>query len=175
MHIAPGLVDPAKMVLAYGAATTAALYTARVAWNELKTTRLTALAARAAIATGAVLSFFQLLPHPPVGVSEVHLILGSTLFLTLGAAPAADYGLVTHAVAADALDTGIERLGQSILAKTPVAVEMGKRAFYRQVDLGLGAAYELATDTMACNLMTEDAAEGIDAFIDKREPVWKGC
>ncbi len=93
----------------------------------------------------------------------------------IDAATAADYGLVNHAVAADALDTEIERLCQSILAKTPVAVEMGKRAFYRQVDLGLGAAYELATDTMACNLMTEDAAEGIDAFIDKREPVWKGC
>ncbi len=89
MHINPGLIDGAKMILAYGTGATAALYGARLAWQTLKTSGAASLAARSVIATGAVLSFFQLLPHPPVGVSEVHLILGSTLFLILGAAPAA--------------------------------------------------------------------------------------
>jgi ABC-type Co2+ transport system permease subunit len=89
MHIAPGLIDGAKMALALGTGATAALYSAKLALETVKTSSVASLGARALIATGAVLSFFQLLPHPPVGVSEVHLILGSTLFLTLGAGPAA--------------------------------------------------------------------------------------
>lgn len=89
MHIEPGLVAPAKMVLAYATAGGAGLYSAKLALDTIKSSSTASLAARGLIATGAVLSFFQLLPHPPVGVSEVHLILGSTLFLTLGAAPAA--------------------------------------------------------------------------------------
>ena len=89
MHIAPGLVDGTKMVLAFATSAAAGLYTAKLARDTVKTSSTASLAARGLIATGAVLSFFQLLPHPPVGVSEVHLILGSTLLLTLGAAPAA--------------------------------------------------------------------------------------
>ncbi len=49
----------------------------------------------------------------------------------------------------------------------------GKRAFYQQMEQGLEEAYALATEAMVCNLMTEDAAEGIDAFSQKREPRWK--
>ena len=89
MHIAPGLIDGAKMVLAFGTSSAAALYGAKIALETVKTSGLASFAARGLIGTGAVLTFFQLLPHPPVGVSEVHLILGSTLFLTLGAGPAA--------------------------------------------------------------------------------------
>lgn len=93
MHIEPGLIAPAKMVLAFGTSAAASLYSAKLALETVRTSGPASLAARGLIATGAVLAFFQLLPHPPVGVSEVHLILGSTLFLTLGAAPAA-IGLV---------------------------------------------------------------------------------
>jgi len=89
MHIEPGLIDSSKMVLAYGTGATAALYGAKLALDTIRSSGIAAFAARGLIATGAVLTFFQLLPHPPVGVSEVHLILGSTLFLTLGAGPAA--------------------------------------------------------------------------------------
>jgi len=89
MHIEPGLIAPAKMVLAYGTGAAAALYSVKLAAEAVKTSTAASLAARSALATGAVLTFFQLLPHPPVGVSEVHLILGSTLFLILGAGPAA--------------------------------------------------------------------------------------
>lgn len=82
-------------------------------------------------------------------------------------------GLLNRVVADDALDAEIAKLAQSILDKTPVAVAAGKRAFYQQVEAGLEQAYELATEAMVCNMMTEDAAEGIDAFVQKRSPQWK--
>jgi len=92
MHIEPGLVAPAKMVLAYATAAGGAAVTAKFAWETLKEKGLGSLVGRSAIATAAGFSFFQVLPHFPVGVSEVHFILGSTLLLVLGAAPAA-FGL----------------------------------------------------------------------------------
>jgi 1,4-dihydroxy-2-naphthoyl-CoA synthase len=56
-----------------------------------------------------------------------------------------------------------------------VALAMGKQMFYRQLEMGLDGAYQLAAETMACNMMAHDAAEGIDAFMQKRKPEWKGC
>ncbi len=84
-------------------------------------------------------------------------------------------GLVNRVVPADKLDDEVRRLTDSIVAKSPVAVAMGKQLFYKQLEMGLEAAYQLAGETMACNMVTEDAREGIDAFIAKRPPVWKGC
>ncbi|KMW60543.1 putative cobalt transporter CbtC [Candidatus Rhodobacter oscarellae] len=89
MHIEPGVVHGAKMVLAYGTAAGAAGYAAKLAWDDLKANGAVALATRAVIATVGVLFFFEILPKFPVGVSEVHFILGTTLLLILGAAPAA--------------------------------------------------------------------------------------
>lgn len=89
MHIEPDLVSPEKMLLAYGTAAAAAGYTAKLAWDSIKEQGPLSLVARSALGTAAVFAFFELLPHHPVGVSEVHLILGSTLLLVLGAAPAA--------------------------------------------------------------------------------------
>ncbi|MBC7145481.1 MAG: energy-coupling factor ABC transporter permease [Thioclava marina] len=89
MHIEPGIVTGAKIVLSYATAATAGLYTLKIAAQAVREQGPVSLIARAAIATGAVFTFFQILPHHAVGVSEVHLILGSTLFLLLGAAPAA--------------------------------------------------------------------------------------
>lgn len=83
-------------------------------------------------------------------------------------------GLVNRVVAPDQLDQEVAKLTHSILEKTPVAVAAGKRAFYRQIEAGLDDAYELATEAMVCNMMTEDAAEGIDAFAQKRKPRWRG-
>jgi len=83
-------------------------------------------------------------------------------------------GLVNQVVPADALDVEIERLAQSILAKSAVAVRIGKGMFYKQLEMGLAEAYAYAGEVMACNMMSEDAGEGIDAFMQKRKSVYKG-
>jgi enoyl-CoA hydratase/carnithine racemase len=84
-------------------------------------------------------------------------------------------GLLNRVVATDQLDAEIARLADSICAKSTAAVRMGKQLFYRQLEMGVDAAYQLAGETMACNMMCDDAAEGIDAFMQKRKPEWKGC
>jgi enoyl-CoA hydratase/carnithine racemase len=84
-------------------------------------------------------------------------------------------GLVNRVVPADALDAEIEQLAQSILAKSAVAVRMGKDMFYRQLEMGLAEAYDYAGEVMACNMMSADAGEGIDAFMQKRKPTYRGC
>lgn len=89
MHIEPGVVDGAKMALAYATAAGAAGYTAKLAAQDLGRSNIVSFAGRAALATIGTFIFFEVLPHFPVGVSEVHFILGTTLFLLLGAAPAA--------------------------------------------------------------------------------------
>jgi enoyl-CoA hydratase/carnithine racemase len=92
----------------------------------------------------------------------------------IDAATARDYGLVNRVVPADRLDAEVKHLAAEIMAKSPVAVAMGKKMFYRQLELGVEDAYKLAAETMACNMMADDAGEGIDAFMQKRPPVWKG-
>lgn len=93
----------------------------------------------------------------------------------IDAAEAQRRGLVNRVVALELLDDEVGKLAASICAKSPVAVKMGKAMFYRQLEMGLDAAYQAAAETMACNMMTDDAGEGIDAFIAKRKPHWKGC
>jgi hypothetical protein len=89
MHIEPGLVDGSKIWLSYITAAGAGGYALKLTWESVQERGLVSTLARSAATTALVFSFFELLPHYPVGVSEVHLILGSTLFLIFGAAPAA--------------------------------------------------------------------------------------
>ena len=89
MHIEPGLVEGAKIFLSYATATGALAYAAKLVVSTVKRDGLIALLLRAAMATALVFCFFEVLPHHPVGVSEVHLILGTTLLLVFGVAPAA--------------------------------------------------------------------------------------
>lgn len=89
MHIEPGIVDGSKILLSYATAAGAVGYCAKQAWDTLKHQGPVSLLGRSVAATALVFAFFEVLPHYPVGVSEVHFILGSTLFLILGAAPAA--------------------------------------------------------------------------------------
>lgn len=83
-------------------------------------------------------------------------------------------GLVNRVVPADALDAEVERLVAAILAKPRVAIAMGKAVFYQHRETGIEAAYQLAGQTMACNMAHEVAQEGVQAFIDKRAPAWRG-
>lgn len=89
MHIEPGVVDGAKMAFAYATAAAAAGYSVKLAVDDLKTHSQASFAVRSVLAAIGVFIFFELMPHFAVGVSEVHFILGTTLFLVLGAAPAA--------------------------------------------------------------------------------------
>ena len=81
-------------------------------------------------------------------------------------------GLVNRVVPADQLDAEVESLVASIVAKPKLAIEMGKGLFYRQLEVGITAAYDDAAETMACNMMDDSALEGVQAFIDKRQPNW---
>jgi enoyl-CoA hydratase/carnithine racemase len=90
----------------------------------------------------------------------------------ISAHEAKERGLLNRVVEPAALDTEVERLVDSILAKPRVAVAIGKALFYRQLEHGIAAAYTDAAQTMACNMMDDSALEGVQAFIDKRPPDW---
>ncbi|MEZ4728337.1 MAG: enoyl-CoA hydratase [Caldilineaceae bacterium] len=83
-------------------------------------------------------------------------------------------GLINYAVPADQLDATVQRLADAIVAKSAYAVASGKRMFYKQLEMNMADAYNYAADVMACDMMATDAGEGIDAFIQKRQPVWQG-
>ncbi|MDP2075197.1 enoyl-CoA hydratase [Hydrogenophaga sp.] len=91
----------------------------------------------------------------------------------ISAAEARDRGLVNRVVAPDALDAEVATLVDRILAKPPEAIAMGKALFYSQLETGMEAAYQLAGQTMACNMAHPVAQEGVQAFIDKRAPGWR--
>ena len=91
----------------------------------------------------------------------------------IDAQAALERGLINRVVPLQELDQAIAALAESVLAKPAVAVAMGKQLFYRQLEMGIGAAYQLAGETMACNMMDEAALEGVQAFIEKRTPDWK--
>ena len=90
----------------------------------------------------------------------------------IDAAEARVRGLVNRVVPADALDAEVERLCTSVTAKPREAITLGKQLFYRQLEVGIAAAYDDAGQTMACNMMEASALEGVQAFIDKRKPNW---
>ena len=92
----------------------------------------------------------------------------------IDAATALDWGLVNRVVEAGALDAAVKAFTDRILARSAAVVAIGKQAFYRQVDRSLREAYTVTTEAMACNLLDPDAAEGIDAFLEKRGANWAG-
>jgi enoyl-CoA hydratase/carnithine racemase len=91
----------------------------------------------------------------------------------IDAQTALSWGLVNRVAPADELDTEVAKLAGRIAAHSPAVLAMGKASFYEQVEQDMAGAYALAAEGMACNMMLEDAAEGIDAFIGKRKPEWK--
>ncbi|MEC7131643.1 MAG: enoyl-CoA hydratase, partial [SAR324 cluster bacterium] len=86
---------------------------------------------------------------------------------------ALQWGLVNRVVPASRLDQEVADLAGSIMSKSWVAVATGKRMFYKQLELPLESAYDYASGVMAGNMMADDVEEGVDAFMQKRTPVWK--
>jgi len=89
------------------------------------------------------------------------------------AATAVDWGLINVAVPEAELDAAVAAKVARIAAKSPAAIRHGKALFYRQGSLPLDEAYACAGDVMARNMIEPDAGEGIDAFLAKRQPVWR--
>lgn len=83
-------------------------------------------------------------------------------------------GLVNRVVPRDRLDAAVAEFAAKIVAKSPLAVATGKRLFHTTRSEPIARAYEIAGETMACNMMAEDVGEGIDAFMAKRKPTWRG-
>ena len=81
-------------------------------------------------------------------------------------------GLVNRVVPAERLDAEVEALCARLLDKPPAVLALGKRAFYRQLEIGLEAAYALTTDVIVSNALGEEFALGLEAFAAKRKPEW---
>ena len=115
---------------------------------------------------------------PAVGVARnigrkhaMELLLTGT---PIDARTALEWGLVNRVVPAAELDAEVQRFADVILARSPATIRMGKSTFYQQIERPLAAAYDLAGETMACNMSIDDAAEGLDAFLQKRPATWRG-
>jgi enoyl-CoA hydratase/carnithine racemase len=91
----------------------------------------------------------------------------------IDAATAERWGLVNRVVPLAELDAGVAALVRKVASHSPAVVKLGKEFFYQQVEKSIADAYALASEGMACNMMLEDAAEGIDAFLAKRPADWK--
>ena len=92
----------------------------------------------------------------------------------IDAQTAMQQGLINRVAPTEQLDDTLQNLVDAIVSKSPVAVTTGKQMFYRQLDMSLPDAYDFAREVMVENMMAEDVAEGIDAFIEKRPAVWTG-
>ena len=110
----------------------------------------------------------------PAQVNRIGAIL--RILLAFSAAQTAlAWGLVKRVVRAEALDAAVAEFADTTKARSAATIRLGKRAFYAQIEQPIAGAYDVvAGDVMACNMMLDDASEGIDAFLGKREPVWQG-
>ncbi|MBO6562654.1 MAG: enoyl-CoA hydratase [Nisaea sp.] len=92
----------------------------------------------------------------------------------IDAETAIQHGLINKAVPEAELDNAVAEMAGKIASKSPLVLKTGKAAFYRQLEMPLGEAYEYTSKVMVENMQARDAAEGIDAFIEKRSPKWTG-
>jgi enoyl-CoA hydratase/carnithine racemase len=124
---------------------------------------------------GIDVGLFCATPSVPL-VRNVPAKVAMEMLLTgefIGAEEAKLRGLVNRVVPAERLDDEVESLVSAILAKPREAIAMGKAVFYQHRETGIEAAYQLAGQTMACNMVHDVAQEGVQAFIDKRAPSWR--
>jgi enoyl-CoA hydratase/carnithine racemase len=92
----------------------------------------------------------------------------------IGATTALEWGLVNRVVSPDQLENAVTDLVEAIAVSSPLTVGIGKEAFYAQVELDEHRAYDLTKTVMAMNSMAADAQEGMCAFLEKRQPSWRG-
>ena len=124
---------------------------------------------------GIDVGLFCATPSVPL-VRNMHAKQAMEMLLTGGfisAEEARSRGLVNRVCAVADLDAQVDQLVHAILVKPREAVRAGKALFYKQREMGVEAAYQLAGQTMACNMMDDVAQEGVQAFIDKRNPSWR--
>jgi enoyl-CoA hydratase/carnithine racemase len=107
-------------------------------------------------------------------VSRKHAMEMLLLGEMLSAADAKEHGLINRVVPQGAALDGAIAMAATIASKSPLTVAVGKAAFYRQLEQPVAEAYTFAASVMVENMMASDAAEGIGAFIDKRDPTWTG-
>jgi len=100
----------------------------------------------------------------------MEMLLGGEM---IDAPTAADWGLVNSVVASDELEDAVMELARSVASKSAATLKIGKEAFYRQAEMPLDEAYRYTARVMVENMLERDAEEGINAFIEKREPVWE--
>ena len=82
-------------------------------------------------------------------------------------------GLINQVVPADTLADDTAKMAAQIASKLGAAVRIGKQAFYQQLQMPVDRAYAYTGDVMVQNMLRSDTAEGIDAFLDKRDPNWE--
>ena len=124
---------------------------------------------------GIDVGLFCATPSVPL-VRNMHAKQAMEMLLTGGfisAPEAMGRGLVNRVCPATDLDGQVDDLIHAILAKPREVVSLGKALFYKQREMGVEAAYQLAGQTMACNMMADVAQEGVQAFIEKRTPTWR--
>jgi len=114
---------------------------------------------------------------PAVGLSRNMLRKQAMEMLLTGdfidAAQAKGQGLINQMVSAEELPQAALNLAHKIIAKPEAAVRMGKQLFYSQLEVSIKQAYQMAGQTMACNMMDSNALEGVGAFLQKRSPIWR--
>ena len=124
---------------------------------------------------GIDVGLFCATPSVPL-VRNMHAKQAMEMLLTGGfisADQACQRGLINCVASAQELDERVNDFVHAILAKPREAVRMGKQLFYKQREMGIEAAYQLAGQTMACNMVHDVAQEGVQAFIEKRNPAWR--
>jgi len=106
-------------------------------------------------------------------VSKKHAMEMLLLGDMISAAKAAEIGLVNWVVADELVEQKVDEVAGKIAASSRKAVSIGKQAYVRQIDKPLDEAYAECSRVMTDNMLTHDAGEGIDAFINKRKPCWQ--
>ncbi len=162
MHIEPGIVVGAKLALGYITAAGAIGYSAKLAFDSARRGGVLPLAVRTLVAAVLVFAFFQVLPHYPVGVSEVHFILGSTLFLLFGPGPAA-FGLAIGLLAQGLLFAPADLPQYGMNVTTLLVPLLAINALARRI-IPVDTAYKDVTYRQALKLSTAYQA-GVVAWV----------